>query len=279
MRRVSPKVYTKEYYLTDCTGYNEFKKSFGKILEPRFVELAKYFDIKPGTRVLDVGCGRGEMVFFAAGKGAEAIGIDYSKDSIALAKLAWNKKPKAVQSKTKFLLMDAKKLRFQDSYFDTVILTDVVEHLYPEELDLVFKEIKRVLKPKGKLVIHTAPNKLFNDIAYRYYSYPLGSFITKLWNLLVNKKYPNIVNPKKIRADSHAIMHINEPTFFSLRSLFKKYDFEGKIFSTNITARKPSIGIKDNLFNFLVYLHPVSKSFPLNILLGSDFVSVLVNKK
>lgn len=279
MKRVDPKVYTKDYYLNDCSGYNEFKQSFGKTLELRFVELIKYFDIKANTRVLDIGCGRGEMVFYAAGKGAEAVGIDYSKDAIVLAKVAQKKQQKTIKNRTEFICMDAKKLKFKNSYFDLVIMTDVVEHLYPEELDLVFKEIERVLKSKGKLVIHTAPNKMFNDIAYKYYCYPIASFIAFVWNTVVRKSYPNIASPKEIRTDSHSIMHINEPTYFSLDTLYKKFKFKGNLFSTNITVKKPSLSMKDNFFNFIVFLHPFSKYFPLNILFGSDFVSILTNEK
>lgn len=279
MRRVNPKVYTKDYYLTDCTGYVEFKKSYGKLLEPRFIELIKYFSIKSGMRVLDVGCGRGEMVFYAAKHGAEGIGIDYSKDSIELARVAQKKQSKQIQNKTEFIHMDAKKLKFSENYFDLIIMTDVVEHLYPEELELAFKEIKRVLKPNGQLIIHTAPNKLFNDIFYKFYCYPVSSILTGLWNILNKSKYPNIVSPKEIRTDSHLIMHINEPTYFSLSNLFNKYGFKGNLHSSNVTVRKPIFGIKDIIFNFFVFFDPISRIYPFNIYCGSDFVCVLINKK
>ncbi len=279
MKRVDPGVYTKDYYLNDCTGFNEFKKSFGKILEPRFAEVIKYFDIKANTRILDIGCGRGEMVFYAAGEGAEAVGIDYSKDAIDLAKFAQKKQQKDIQNRTEFFFMDAKKLEFKNSSFDLIIMTDVVEHLYPEELELAFKEIKRVLRPKGKLIIHTAPNKLFNDLFYKLYSYPVSSFLIFIWNLFAKDKYPNIAKPSKIRTQSHAIMHINEPTYFSLSSLYKNYKFEGSLLSSNVTVRKPIFGIKDTIFNFLVFWDPISRKYPFNILFGSDFISILTNKK
>ena len=279
MKRVDPRVYTKDYYLNDCTGFNEFKISFGKILELRFAELIKYFDIKANTRVLDIGCGRGEMVFYAAGKGAEAIGVDYSKDAINLAKLAQKRQQKDIQNKTEFFFMDAKKLEFRSSSFDLIIMTDVVEHLYPEELELAFKEIKRVLKPKGKLIIHTAPNKLFNDLFYKFYSYPISSLLIFIWNLFTKEKYPNIAKPSEIRTESHAIMHINEPTYFSLSSLYKNYKFEGSLLSSNVTVRKPIFGVKDAIFNFLVFWDPISRKYPFNILCGSDFISILTNKK
>ncbi len=279
MRRVDPKAYTEEYYLTDCTGHEEYKKSFGEILELRLQELIKYFSITPGMKVLDIGCGRGEIILFSAKKGAYATGIDYATEAIKLAKLLQSKQPKNIKKRMSFHKMDAKRLSFKNSSFDIITLTDVVEHLYPEELDMVFKEIKRVLKRGGKLVIHTAPNKWFNDFGYKYYSYPVSTIIVKLWNLFFQRSYHNIAKPNELRTDSHAIMHINEPTYFSLKRLCKKYNFQGPIISTNITAKKPEIGIKDALFNFFVYLHPSSKRFPLNILFGSDFACILINKK
>ena len=272
MRRVDPQVYTEEYYLTDCTGHQEYKESFGEVLEIRLQELTKYFHISPGMRVLDIGCGRGEH-------GADAVGIDYAKDAIKLAKILKSKQSKKLASKMSFYEMDAKRLAFKTSSFDAVILTDVVEHLYPEELDKVFKEIKRILKKDGKVIIHTAPNKWFNDIGYKYYAYPISSLFVSIWNILLRRSYPNIAHPKSLRADSHAIMHINEPTYFSLHKLYRKHNFSGEVFSSNITSKKPVLSSKDSIFNFFVFLHPLSKRFPLNIFLGSDFLSVLTNKK
>ncbi|MEK7517635.1 MAG: class I SAM-dependent methyltransferase [Patescibacteria group bacterium] len=278
-RAVDPNAYTREYYLTDCTGHDEFKKSYGEKLEPRFRELVKYFKIKPKMRVLDVGCGRGEIVLYAAKEGAEGFGIDYSKDAIYLANSLRKKKSKEIQQKMHFFIMDAKDLKFPNSYFDIIVLTDVVEHLYPEELDIVFKGIKRVLKKEGEVIIHTAPNKLFNDFGYKYYSYPASTLLVSIWNIITKNKYPNIARPTKLRTDSHTIMHINEPTYFFLKSLFKRYDLTGSLKSSNITAKKPSLGIKDTIFNFLVFLHPLSKHFPFNVLFGSDFVAILKNQK
>lgn len=279
MRRVSPNVYTKKYYLSDCTGYEEFNKGYGRELEVRFKELIKYFEIKPGQKVLDIGCGRGEMVIFSASNGAEAVGIDYSRNAIKLANLAKSKQPSEIRKKIYFRVMDAKKLLFKESEFDLIILTDVVEHLYSEELEIMFAEIKRVLRNGGKVIIHTAPNKTFNDFFYKYYCYPVSTLIVFLWKLFTRKNYPNIAKPSEIRTESHAIMHINEPTYFSLSKMFKEFKFIGRIESTNITVIKPSLSLKDKIFNFIVFFHPLSKRFPLNIFLGSDFISILTNKK
>ena len=272
---VHPSVYTKKYYLSDCTGFEEFKKSYGEDLEPRFKELIKHLKITKNMKVLDVGCGRGEMVLYVAKQGADSIGIDYSIDAIKLARLARDKKNKKLRNRMEFYIMNAKQMKFKDFTFDTIIITDVIEHLYDDELNAVFSEIYRVLKKNGILVIHTAPNKLFNEITYKYYSYPVSTFLVNFWNFITGKKYPNIAKPELLKTSSHKIMHVNEPTYFSLRDIFRKHKFKGSIVSSNITVKKKVLGLKDIIFNFVVFLHPFSKFFPLNILYGSDFISVL----
>ncbi len=278
-KSVNPSLYTKDYYLSDCSGYNEFKKSYGDMLEPRLKEVAKYLKVATGSKILDIGCGRGELVYFTASKGAESTGIDYSEQAIKLAKIVRAKKRKEIRSRMNFYVMDAKNLNFKDSIFDIVVLTDVVEHLYDHELNIVFKKIKKVLKKDGLLVIHTAPNKIFNDYAYKYYCYPVSSFIVFLWNLFLGKKYPNIAKSTELRTASHAIMHINEPTYFSLKRHLNNNNFKGFIFSTNVTVKKTVHSFKDILYNLIVFFDPISKFFPLNILFGSDFVCVVKNKK
>lgn len=279
IKSVNPSAYTRQYYLTDCTGFVEFKKSYGEELEPRFKELIKYFKITKDMRVLDIGCGRGEMVLYAAKNNAIAYGIDYSKSAIELANIVKSRQIKETKNRMHFNLMDAKNLEFENSSFDLIILTDVAEHLYDDELNVVFSEICRVLKNDGLLIVHTAPNKLFNKIIYKYYSYPVSTFLVSFWNFITKRKYPNIIKPELLRTSSHEIMHVNEPTYSSLRNLFRKHNFAGSITSSNITVKKQTLGIKDIIFNFLVFLHPFSKTFPLNVLYGSDFISVLkINK-
>lgn len=245
------------------------------MLEPRLKMLTSRLKVVRGQRVLDIGCGRGELVYWAASKGAESTGIDYSKVAISLAKKAQKKYPQKIKSRTNFHHMDAKKLKFPDKSFDLVIMVEVLEHLYPAEQELIFSEATRVLKKNGKVLIHTAPSKWFQDYTYRWWCYPLSTFITSLWRLLTGKKYGNLAPWGELRNDYHRQMHVNEPDYFSLKKLFKKYDLRGEIVSTNITVLKPELSWKDSLFNKLIYLYPWSNKFPLNVLWGNDFLAVL----
>ena len=63
-------------------------------------------------------------------------------------------------------MADAKGLPFDSAHFDRVLMFDVVEHLYPWELDRALAEIRRVLTSDGRLVIHTAPNRWYDKYAY-----------------------------------------------------------------------------------------------------------------
>ena len=64
MKRVDPSIYDKNYYLEHSYGFE------------RMLERVKlYLDIKPGMRVLDLGCGIGDLAFYMAEQGAEVVGV------------------------------------------------------------------------------------------------------------------------------------------------------------------------------------------------------------
>lgn len=275
MRRVNPSLYTKKYYLTNCSGYQEFKNTWGKELESRLRIIINRIPSVKGLRVLDIGCGRGELVFWSAINGAKkVVGIDYSKSAINLANEAKTKYNKDIKSKVSFKIFDAKDLSNLNSKYDAIFLVEILEHLYPEELIVLFKELGKCISKDGYIFVHTAPNKWFNDFTYKYWCYPISRIIIGI-NNITGKEYTNLTPPKEIRDYYHNIMHVNEPNYFSLKKLFSKFGFKGEIESTNVTVNKPIYSWKDATFNFLVYLYPLSKHFPFNVLWGNDFITIL----
>jgi ubiquinone/menaquinone biosynthesis C-methylase UbiE len=109
------------------------------------IEMAK---IKPGDKVLDVGCGTGNLTLTAkkyAGASGSAYGIDASPEMIDVAR----KKAKRSGSETVFEVGLIEKIAYPDATFDVVISRLVIHHL-PDDLKRQgFKEIYRVLKPGG----------------------------------------------------------------------------------------------------------------------------------
>lgn len=274
-KRVGSRVYNMAYYLHECDGSDLFNATHGNVLDERRKKIISLIHVNPNEKVLDIGCGRGEVAIWLAKQGCQVVGIDYSASAIKLANKALLLQPKAIQQKIKFQRMNLNNLVFSNTKFDVVICTEVLEHIYPDEQDQLLKQIKVILKPEGFLFIHTSPSKWFFDFTYRYWCYPIGNLITNLWNFVFNKHYGNLVHWSKLRNEYHKIMHVNEPDYFSLMKLFFRNNYYGIIYSSNVTVKKPILSWKDTLFNFMVYLSPLSNFPPLNILWGNDYYAIL----
>jgi ubiquinone/menaquinone biosynthesis C-methylase UbiE len=212
-------LYTEEYFLTACEGYDEFISTEGKNLSRRLRDALMHAAIEPGMNVLDVGCGRGEIIRHCAALGANTFGIDYAAVAVSMSQDIING-TSDLSGKTGVALADAKKLPFPTGKFDRVLLFDVVEHLYPWELHEALREIHRVLKPDGRLVVHTAPN-----IWYDKYAYPVvRTFRTLLGQ---GKDYP--ANPRAFLVDVNQDVHVNEQSLLSMRQALAKAGFNGRV--------------------------------------------------
>ena len=68
--------------------YSDFVDSGGERLRPRLARSLELANLKPGTRLLDLGCGRGEVAAHAARRGADVVALDYSADCVRLTREA-----------------------------------------------------------------------------------------------------------------------------------------------------------------------------------------------
>ncbi|MEI6690454.1 MAG: methyltransferase domain-containing protein [bacterium] len=203
MRAVGAKVYSKKYFETDCGGHEMWRKSCGKDLPPRLEYAFNIADICMGMNVLDWGCGRGELSYQAARVGADVLGLDYAKDAIELTK----KLPKDTKGKLKFAQIDDLLIPAKDNSFDRILFVDVIEHLYPEQLKILMKEFARVLKPGGKLVIHTFPNLDHYNFGYPRFTRWAHMMTNPIWQLLFHEKLRDSPSP---RFGYDSKVHVNE---------------------------------------------------------------------
>lgn len=103
-------------------------------------------------KVLDIACGSGYGSYYLSlNSDLEVIGADVSSDSIAKAKKNYQK------DNLKFQVANALSLPFKDHSFDAVVSLETIEHFNVSDQKLYLRELKRVLKPKGKLWLST-PN-------------------------------------------------------------------------------------------------------------------------
>lgn len=105
-----------------------------------------------GDRILEVGCGDGFYLHILStlNKKFKLAGVDYDKNALKSAQ--FNLMGRKIQLKQGNLM---EKIDFKNAAFDTVIMSEVAEHLPNDVTGL--KEVYRVLKKGGKLVL-TVPN-------------------------------------------------------------------------------------------------------------------------
>lgn len=118
------------------------------VFRERVVSLAR---LTPGEAILDVGCGTGTLAIAAkrlVGPTGTAQGIDASPEMIARAR----KKAKKSGVEVEFTHAVAEALPFQDARFDVVLTSMVVHHLPRDMREQCFREMRRVLKPGGRLL-------------------------------------------------------------------------------------------------------------------------------
>jgi len=124
--------------------------------------------IKPGARLLDLGCGPRDQAAPTEHWGASYVGIDYS-------------------SAQADLLADAHAIPFRDGTFDVVLSYAVLEHLYHPFL--AAREVARVLRPGGVYVGTVSQGEPFHDSFFHHTAWglltvlrPAGLRATRLWS-------------------------------------------------------------------------------------------------
>ncbi|NLE45976.1 MAG: class I SAM-dependent methyltransferase [Chloroflexi bacterium] len=217
-RPVDPGRYDQAYFLNSCEGYTEFTASEGALLSRRLRQAFEFAEVIPGMCVLDVGSGRGEILRRCADLGAHAYGIDYAPVAVRITHdlISSDKTPSAP---IVVCQADAKHVPFMDSTFDRVLMFDLVEHLHPWELDQALQEAQRVLRPEGRLIIHTAPNAWYDR-----YAYPFVRLVRTLMGQ--GHCYPN--DPRAIiPANLH--VHVNEQSLLSMRRALNRMGFRAQV--------------------------------------------------
>ena len=112
-------------------------------------EITKRLNLKPGDKVLDVGCGIGGGDFYLAEKfGASCYGVDLSENVI---KIAQNKLKDVDVKNVEFDVADITTINIPDESYDVIYSRDTILHI-KEKQDL-FNKFFKWLKPGGKLLI------------------------------------------------------------------------------------------------------------------------------
>lgn len=134
--------------------------------EYKIQEIASRYPKAP-AKWLDLGCGDGLTAFFIKKyfPQTEYHGIDISSNSIDKAR------SRGIEN-VNFILYDGAHIPFEDNTFDVVFMACVMHHIMPSQREGILKEILRVLRPGGRLIIfeHNTYNpvtrKVVNDCIF-----------------------------------------------------------------------------------------------------------------
>ena len=201
---VSADLYDRDYFLSHrCEGYEYFRA--GELSHVRKHEI-EALRLEPGMRLLDAGCGRGEILRAAHDRGLRVAGIDYSEAAVALSR-----ETLADVADADIRHGDVTRLPWGDDGFDRVLCGDVIEHLDAAQAEAAVNEFRRVLRPGGVVLVHTAPNRLFRNV-----SWPILRHVLR---------FVGAAEPARLMDDYLADLipyHVNEQSLASLRRLLDR---------------------------------------------------------
>lgn len=154
-----------------------------------------------GKNVLDAACGSGYGTGILAETAKYVTGMDISEEAVLDARTNFGK------DNTNFVIGSVEKLPFKDNSFDVVVSFETIEHVNGEIQDSFLKEIKRVLKNDGILIMSTPNKKTFTDersgIASQYH---VKEFYVNDFEFFLHQCFKNVIMKKQFYAMSACII-------------------------------------------------------------------------
>jgi ubiquinone/menaquinone biosynthesis C-methylase UbiE len=183
--------------------------------------------LKPGGRLLDLGCGSGWLSLYFAEQGMSVLGIDVSSEQInAAIKL----KEKRHLSSVDFECIDFIEWNISelDNAFDSVFVSAIVHHLPMIELEIIFQKIALIVRSGGRVFMYepltaTKPRKLNIKVLDKICTAGMSILLDKIPNLfgLISQRH------KEELARGYTMVSPHEsPVDINTLKAFCKKDFE-----------------------------------------------------
>jgi len=128
--------------------------------ELKMEHICRKLRLKPGERLLDIGCGWGGLALYAAGKYAvQALGVTLSQNQAEYAR-EWIKRV-GLGDLTKVQLLDYRDLKAES--FDKIVSVGMFEHVGRSHLPEYFSQVYHLLKPGGLFLNHGISRRARSD--------------------------------------------------------------------------------------------------------------------
>jgi len=134
-----------------CAYFTDPKNSLEQAQLDKKAHIAAKLALKPGQRVLDIGCGWGGMALFLNKVAdVDVLGVTLSERQLEIARQ--RAKAAGVSERVKFELID---YRLLDEQFDRIVSVGMFEHVGAKHYDEFFAKCRDLLKPDGVMLLHT----------------------------------------------------------------------------------------------------------------------------
>ena len=137
------KAISEFYDLIDIVYFRDYDNSPRKVVFESIGNEEKVLDLCTGTATNALKIAKSKPL-------SEVIGIDLSKDML---KTAQGKVKKSKVQNIKLYHMDATNMRFQDKFFDKILLSLVLHEVEENLAEKILAEAKRVLKDDGEIIV------------------------------------------------------------------------------------------------------------------------------
>ncbi len=241
-----PELYDQDYYLKSLPGLEYLEKD---AVDPAILETIRFGSIAAGDRVLDFGCGRGNLVIELAKRGVCTVGVDFSKDAVQFAQSYAQQFSEEIQNRVQFVRLTMNELEFNHE-FNAIVFNQVYEHLHDWELKILIAKFKRALKPGGILVISTPnlnyirclfPLKRILELPIKLIKEPLRVVRGKSRHADSLQKFIKEIFKIKYPESEHTRLHINLQTPASIGKFMEGQGFSAKVncvdYHTNLLGK------------------------------------------
>jgi cyclopropane-fatty-acyl-phospholipid synthase len=142
--------------MTYTCGYWDTATTLAEAQEAKLDLICRKLQLKPGMRVLDIGCGWGSFMSYAAQHyGVECIGVSISKEQVEWAQQKYRDLP------LEFRLQDYRKL---DEKFDRIASVGMFEHVGRKNFRTYMEVAHRCLDDDGLFLLHTIGKNLRRSV-------------------------------------------------------------------------------------------------------------------
>jgi SAM-dependent methyltransferase len=223
---VDPGLYSRDYFLSDNEGWREYALDLDRNVHPKYARALEIARASDKDVVLDIGCGRGELLYYSARRGARAVGIDYSPAAVDIARKTIQRLPPEQRALARAEVADPAGFISAEK-FTIIFMIETFEHMHDWQLRETFARLGGLLADGGRIIIMT-PNYYFE----RYLS-PMKRLLNLPLNLiklpfrLLKKRYREAGVAALFRrafriwpdrGDLNRAMHVNVATPKKVRS-------------------------------------------------------------